>query len=99
MKTLAIITAALILSATATPAMAVDQESSRLSYADIDLNSSKGQAALDRRIDRIARQLCDTANDRFGNPVRAQQRACRQDIDASVRIELRRGQPTYLTSR
>ena len=100
MKTPTTITlaAALLLSAAATPALADAGAVVRLHVADIDPTSHNGQVALDRRIDRVARLMCDTANERFGNAVRAQQRACRQQIDASARIEIAR-RPTNLTSR
>ncbi len=99
MKTPAIIAATLALLGTTAPVVADTPRTASLRYADLDLASSHGLSTLDRRIDRIARQLCETANERFGNAVRAEQRVCREEIDASVRLKLHRLQPTSLTRR
>ncbi|WP_374147743.1 UrcA family protein [Sphingomonas sp. 28-63-12] len=99
MKILAIIAAMLAFVAAPGLAQAHGQTSMTLHYGDIDLNSRKGQAVLDRRIAQIAYQLCDTANQRFGANVRAEQRACRDNIDVGVRTRIDNRQSPHLITR
>lgn len=94
--------AAAIILAAATPAFATGQDSisATVRIRDLDLASRRGQAMLDRRIDRAAHIVCDTANDRFGGSVRASQRACRREVAASVRDQVtHRAQDTMLAAR
>jgi UrcA family protein len=61
MKTIAIMTACLaagLVSAGASAQTAEQNVSVAVSYADLDLNGSAGQATLARRVHRAALQLC-----------------------------------------
>lgn len=72
------------LAAFATPALANAQTESRtVQIGDLDLNKPAGVAALDRRIDRAARQICATGFPRALWEQRADA-ACRADVAASA---------------
>jgi UrcA family protein len=51
---------AAMLSASAVPAMAADEQkgSASLNYADLDLSTSAGRVELAQRFDQAARQMC-----------------------------------------
>jgi UrcA family protein len=56
---------ALLLAATATPALAEAPviATSTVQTADLDLSSVQGQRALDRRLTQAVKQVCGTASD------------------------------------
>jgi UrcA family protein len=58
MKTTLALVAALGLALPAMPAAAAETVSQQVVYSDLDLDSAAGQAHLDRRIDRAAREVC-----------------------------------------
>ena len=62
---------------TATPALAEQGESVTVSYNDLNLASPSGIAALDRRIDRAAMQVCGISRHMAHRQLPStQQRAC-----------------------
>lgn len=76
MKTMTIkagLAAALAAAATiATPAIAADEgESISVRYNDLNLATAEGQAALERRIDNAARQVCRIDEVRVGTRIRS----------------------------
>lgn len=65
-----IASAALGLALAATPAAAgTDGESLRIEYRDLNLATSQGQEALDRRIDAAARKYCGADAKRTGTRI------------------------------
>jgi UrcA family protein len=78
------LTAAAILAVSAQPAFA---ESTVVKYGDLDLSTSDGRAALDRRIDRAARTVCRMTGPRELSEMIESQRCYRIAID-STRTQL-----------
>ena len=78
------LTAAAILAASAQPALA---ESAVVGFADLDLSTSEGRAALDRRIDRAARNVCRMTGPRELREMMASRRCYEVAID-STRTQL-----------
>ena len=78
---IAIASGAVITSAAA----AHDGDSVRVSTHGLDLSTTRGQRALDLRINRAASALCDTTNERFDAAVRTSQRQCRRSAIASAK--------------
>lgn len=70
--------AALSLAAT-TPAMAAGNEETayRIEYRDLDLASASGKAELNRRTDKVAREIC-AVRPRTGNYTALE--SCRTDV-------------------
>lgn len=64
LKTLPALAALVVASALVVPTVspAAERESVRVSYADLNLASSLGQARLQRRISYAAETVCDTAD-------------------------------------
>lgn len=101
MKTLAIAAASLGLAFTATPALAGPAElpTQKVSIAGIDLATPEGQAMLDQRIERAAREVCGVDEVRTGTLIRsnesteclAKARASAQQQVASIVEDQRRG--------
>jgi UrcA family protein len=56
----------------------------RVRIGDLNLASVQGQKTLALRIDRAARDVCDTANDRFGPKVLKTERLCREEVTANA---------------
>lgn len=63
-----------------TPAHAQETNAVRISTADIDLSSSKGQRILDLRIARAADTLCYDANVRLDISARKSSKSCRASV-------------------
>ena len=77
----------IVLVVSAVAASPVRAESGRIvSYADLDLTSPAGQAALDRRIDGAVRQICGRA---FPSDLQTQHevRQCRAQTRADVQAQ------------
>jgi len=57
---------AAIMSASAVPAMAADEQKkgSSMTYADLDLDTSAGRAELSQRFDQAAREKCGVTSDK-----------------------------------
>lgn len=72
----ALTAASIALVATAAPAIAgpLDAPTQKVSFADLDLSTPEGQAALDRRIDAAARDVCHLDDMRTGTRLKAQER-------------------------
>lgn len=64
---------ALAIMATAAPAMAESDQTRGMvvQYDDLNLASKKGQKELERRIDRAAREICDTGRIQTGTRLRS----------------------------
>ena len=80
-----IIPCLLVITALITPAQAEPQKvQSRVEYADLDLSSAAGRAALDKRLDVAIRTVCRT---RFSRSVRVvvEARACMAEVYEDVR--------------
>lgn len=80
--------AALSLAAFATPASAETQSVS-VTYADLDLDSPAGMAALESRIEAAAKKICGRTEVRNVHDGADQQR-CVQQTQASVSVEIAR---------
>jgi UrcA family protein len=66
-------------------AYASDEDgTARVRVSDLNLASAEGQKTLALRIDRAARDVCDTSNDRFGSKVLKAKRLCRQEVTANA---------------
>ena len=61
--------AALGLVATAAPAKAQEGTDIIVTYDDLDLDTTKGQKELDRRIEKAARQVCGLDRQRTGTRI------------------------------
>ena len=107
MKTL-LVFAALLGASTTAPALAEDagtsQQQISIRYGDLDLSSSAGVRALDRRIFNAASAYCGTASSADPRG-RDKVEECRADIRASVQSQrsdlialARQSQPTSLAS-
>lgn len=79
----------LALAALATPA-AAQTISIDVSYADLDLTSPQGQAALDRRIDSAAREICGGEEQRTGTRIvmNTKVRTCIAEVKAKAAIQV-----------
>jgi UrcA family protein len=66
------------------PAQAGGLPSTSVSVAGLDLSTSEGQRELERRVERAAALLCDTANERLAPAVRKAQRECRETTVAAA---------------
>ena len=88
-----VLTAGSILVGTASPALAAAPAAQTriVSYADLDLASTAGRAALDRRIDRAVRAVCGRAAIKDLNALRLVE-LCRDETLADARSQLRRGE-------
>ena len=85
MKTL-LIPIALAAIADSVPASArqeADTRSTTVSYADLDLGSARGQAALERRIQYAINNVCNDTG-RRSLDAQAQNEACRNDAKARM---------------
>jgi len=85
MKTL-LIPIALVATAASVPASArqeADTRSTTVSYADLDLGSARGQAALERRIQYAINNVCNDTG-RHSLDAQAQNEACRNDAKARL---------------
>ena len=80
--------AALSLAAFSTPASA-ESRSVAVQYADLDLDSPAGMAALEGRIQAAAQRICGKAQVRNVHDGADQQR-CIRETQASVSVELAR---------
>lgn len=91
MKTLAIATAAIGLVFTAAPALA-DQGEYRtmdVSVAGLDLDTPEGQALLDQRVQRAAREVCGYNEQRVGTRIRDNgARACLARVKAEAKKQV-----------
>lgn len=83
-----VIAAAAFVFGTIAPASAQNAAMVRVATHDLNLASEKGQRALNLRIDRAARQLCDTVNSRFSSAVRVAQRQCRDAAIATAQASV-----------
>lgn len=82
MKTLV---ASLALASIAVPASAEENEF-RVAYADLDLSTAEGQAALDERIEDAAREYCGAATISTGTRLSsAKKRACVSTMTAKAK--------------
>ena len=54
---------AALLSASATPALAIPSRQASVSYSDLDLSTDAGRAELANRYDKAARDLCGVKDD------------------------------------
>ena len=79
----------LVLSASAAPA-AAQTVSVAVDYADLDLTSPQGQSALDKRIDRAARQICESGQQRTGTRIvdNGRIQACLSDVKARAATQV-----------
>jgi UrcA family protein len=88
MKTLIAAAATCALTLTATPAFAAgDPEAPRqsISIRDLDLATPEGQEELERRIDRVAKQICGLDTVRTGTRIRSREkRECYAQAKASA---------------
>lgn len=86
MKSLALIAAALVLSAGAANAAI-----SRVAYGDLNLSTAEGAAALDARIDRAAKAFCRNYTVSGSRIVRTDicQRAVREEVMAQLSASAR----------
>jgi UrcA family protein len=66
----------------ATPALAQDVVSIKVSYSDLNLNSTAGAAILQRRIDAAVAQICGTV-DTFDLRRSALVAQCRREVSAA----------------
>lgn len=99
MKVTTMFGAAVLLAATnvATGAAAEPRTIRSVHYADLDLQSPGGIAALERRLDRAARTMCATDVAPAGPALDDARNACiaqtlagtRSSIDAAVRVQRR----------
>ena len=89
MKTvaLAIATAALGFAGTTTPALASGQamKSIKVSYADLNLNTTEGQQTLARRVKAAARKVCSYKSGATNVRLRRQSRDCYAKAHAAAR--------------
>lgn len=79
---------AILLAATATPALAEAPvtATSTVKTADLDLSNAQGQRALDRRLAQAVREVCGTASD-VDVAGKNEVRRCRVDTLASLSDE------------
>jgi UrcA family protein len=70
----------LSLSAMAPAAAMAEQISVRVPYADLNLTSESGRAALNRRIAQATRQICGAPEDERDLARQAQIRTCIRDV-------------------
>ena len=97
---------AMLLAFSATPALAEAPiiATSTVQTADLDLSTSKGQQALDRRLQRAANEVCGIASD-VDLEGKNEVRRCRADTLASVanerdqRIAASSSQPIKVAAR
>ena len=97
---------AMLLAFSATPALAEAPviATSTVQTADLDLSTSKGQQALDRRLQRAANEVCGIASD-ADLEGKNEVRRCRADTLASVanerdqRIAAASSQPIEVAAR
>ncbi len=82
----ALTAASLALVATATPAIAGDANSAKVSFADLDLSTAEGQETLDNRINRAARSVCQIDGGRTGTHINS--RKCYNDAQSSVKEQV-----------
>lgn len=61
-----------------------ENRQARVRTHDIDISTAHGQKILALRIDRVAREVCDFANDRLAHQIRKIERKCRDDAKASA---------------
>ncbi|WP_423141377.1 UrcA family protein [Parablastomonas sp. CN1-191] len=91
MKACSSLAAAAMLLASTVPALASESNVATLRYDDLDLSSGAGKAALDRRIDQAARQVCatmmTTGTVAGENAMRLR---CESDARAQARAQLNR---------
>lgn len=91
-KTLAITAAAIGLAVTASPALAGDdteRNTMSVDLAGLDLDTPEGQAMLDRRIDRAAREVCQYDRMRTGTRIRSKAAIdCYEKAKASARQQV-----------
>jgi UrcA family protein len=92
MKTLAIAAAAFGLACTTTPAFATQAMTTKamdIKVDDIDLETTKGQKILERRIDRAARIVCGVGEIRTGTRIRSHEaRVCLNEAKAQAREQV-----------
>lgn len=86
-KSLALI-AALGLALPVVPA-AAQNDSLRIEYSDLDLGTQAGQKQLDRRIDKAARDFCNTSDKRTGTRIMGpESRECVASVKRQAREQV-----------
>lgn len=81
----AFVAAALAAAAFATPTFAATTEGLSVKYSDLDLSTERGQARLERRIDKAARDVCGLDDVTSATRMRSESaRACYEQAKASV---------------
>ena len=95
-----VLTAGSILVGTASPAIAAapEVETRIVRYADLDLGSTAGRAALDRRIAGAVRAVCGRASIQDLNGLH-QVELCRDEAEAGAYAQLRRGEVQVAIAR
>ncbi len=83
----------------ATVQAADDSQSIRIRTADLNLATASGQKTLALRIDRAARELCDTADDRYGPQVLKAKRLCRKEVKAVALAAVKTRTPEKMANR
>lgn len=66
------------------PVQAASAPSTTVSVAGLDLSTRQGQRQLERRVERAAARLCNTASERLDPSVRIAQRECRKATVAAA---------------
>lgn len=82
MKAHSYLVAAAALLASSVPALASETNLATLRYDDLNLSTDAGKAALDKRIDRAARQVCESI---VMTGSRAGEHAMRQRCESDAR--------------
>jgi UrcA family protein len=71
----------------------------KVSYAGLDLSSPTGKAAMQRRIQQVAEQMCGDAKTERLKTVREESAKCIRETIASANTELARVAPVTIASR
>ena len=90
-RTFAFAAALLVTSVTLAPAVmaAPEQETTIVTYSDLDLTTEAGREALDRRIDRAARSVCGLDSVQLGSRIRSRDaRDCHRRAVADIEVKL-----------
>ncbi|GAB5348838.1 UrcA family protein [Alteriqipengyuania sp. 357] len=86
-KSLALV-AAFGLGLSATPSLA-QQQSAAVQYSDLDLTSPEGQEALERRIDKAAKDVCGANGSEMGTRLKSREvRSCVKSAKKQVRAQI-----------
>jgi UrcA family protein len=95
MKFLIAMTSTLLLAATAAPAVAqsvAEPSKTVVSYADLNLSTPAGRAALQQRLAHAVEMVCPAGSERMGLDKQLAYDACRKQAWDSIRPQLTRPQ-------